>query len=172
MPQGALTREQLNSRRREWRKEHAEEVNRQQTERRRANKDEVNRKQREYNRKRTAEHRAAKNLARSQEQRPAKTKVRAVPLEQGVASAGPAATPVSAEQSVKNWLAFRAERNPAPDKDSLANWLAYRESHATAATAENRSKDRSRDPGAEGTGHRDGEADSDRKRGRDNDLGY
>jgi hypothetical protein len=173
IPQGALTREQLNSRRREWRKANADEVNRKQTERRRANKDEVNRKQREYLRRRTAEHRAAKSLASFQEQRPAKIKDRAVPLEQGAASALPAATPVSAEDSVKNWLAFRAERAPAPDTDSVANWLAYRESKATAGMAEDRSKDRSRDPGVTGTDHRDGApADSDPRRGRRNDLGY
>jgi hypothetical protein len=96
-----------------------------------------------------------------------------VPLEQGVASAGPAATPVSAEQSVKNWLAFRAERNPAPDQDSLANWLAYRESQATAVTTENRSQDHARDPVAGGKGHRDAEpASNNPQRGHKNDLGY
>jgi hypothetical protein len=173
IPQGALTREQLNEKRRAYCKANAEEINRKQNERRRANKDEVNRKQREYLRKRTAERRAAKNLARSQEQRPAKTKVRAVPLERGVASAGPAATPVSAEQSVKNWLAFRAEQSPAPDPDALANWLAYRERQANAAAEENRSQERSRDPEITAAGHRDSEpADRDPKRGRKNDLGY
>jgi hypothetical protein len=173
IPQGAVTREQLNQKRREYFKANADEINRKQTERRRANKDEVNRKQREYNRKRTAERKAVKNLARSQEQRPAKTKVRAVGLEQGVAKPPPASTPVSAEESVKNWLAFRAERNPAPGTDSLANWLAYRESQATAAAAENQSQERSRDSGVTGTGHRDGApADSDPQHGRRNDLGY
>jgi hypothetical protein len=173
IPQGALTREELNARRREWRKEHAEEVNRKQTERRRANADEVNRKQREYNRKRTALRKAAKSSSSSQKQLAAKAKGRGVPPEQSATSAAQALPPASAEESVKNWLAFRAQRNPAPDQDSLANWLAYRESQATAASAENRSQDRSRDPEPKGTGHLDGApAGSDSKRGRKNDLGY
>jgi hypothetical protein len=51
--------------------------------------------------------------------------------------------------------------------------LAYRESHATAATAENRSQDHAGDPGAGGTGHRDAEpASNDPQRGHKNDLGY
>lgn len=172
IPQGALTREQLNARRLEWRKERAEEVNRKQNERRRANKDEVNRKQREYYRERTAERRAAKDLARSQQPRPAKTRAHAAPLGQSAASARPAATPVGAEESVKNWLAFRAEQNSAPDTVPLAKWLAYREGQANAPTAENGLEGRSRDPDVTGIAHRDGEADSDPKRGRKNDLGY
>jgi hypothetical protein len=173
IPQGALTREQLNEKRREYCKANAERINRKQTERRRANRDEVNRKQREYLRKRTVERRAAKSLASLREQGPAKTKDRALPLEQGAASAPPAATPVSAEESVKNWLAFRAEQSPAPDPDALAQWLAYRESQANAGTAENRSQERSRDPEITGAGHRDAApADRGSKRGRKNDLGY
>ncbi len=172
IPKGALTREQLNARRLEWRKERAEEVNRKQNERRRANKDEVNRKQREYDRKRAAERRAAKSLAGVQESRPAKTKDRPVPLAQVAAATPPMSTPVSAEPSVKNWLAFRAEQSPAPDPNALANWLACRESQANAPTAENQLEGRSRDPEFTGTGHRDGEADRDPKRGPKNDLGY
>jgi hypothetical protein len=80
---------------------------------------------------------------------------------------------VSAEQSVKNWLAFRSERNPSPGQDALANWLAYRENLAATATAENRPQERSRDPEITGAGHRDGApADRDPRRGRKNDLGY
>jgi MobA/MobL family len=173
IPQGALTREQLNEKRRAYCKANAEEINRKQTERRRANKDEVNRKQREYLRKRTAERKAAKNLAKLREQRPARTKDHAVPLEQGAAMPTPASTPVSAEESVKNWLAFRSERNPAPDQDSLANWLAYRESQANAATAENRLQEPSGDPEITGAGHRgSAPANRDPKRSRKNDLGY
>jgi len=173
IPQGALTREQLNEKRRAYCKANAEEINRKQTERRRANKDEVNRKQREYLRKRTALRKAAKNSSSSQEQLPTEAKGRALPPEQSPTSALKTSTSASAEQSVKNWLAFRAERNPAPDQDSLANWLAYRESQAIAATAASQSGDRSRDPEAKETGHRDGDAaNSDPKRGHQNDLGY
>jgi hypothetical protein len=173
MPQGALTREQLNQKRREYFKANADEINRKQTERRRANKDEVNRKQREYNRKRTALRKAAKSSSSSQEQLPTEAKGWAVPLEPSATSARQASTPVSAEESVKNWLAFRAERNPVPDKNSLANWLAYRESQATAVTTENRLQDHAGDPGAGGKGHRDAEpAGNDPKRGHKNDLGY
>jgi hypothetical protein len=173
IPQGALTREELNAGRREWRKEHAEEVNRKQTERRRANKDEVNRKQREYNRKRTVLRKAAKKLSISQQRLPMETKATARPPDPSAASAAHGPAMPNAEESVKNWLAFRAQRDPAPDQDSLASWLAYRESQATAATAENRSQDRSRDPEPKGTGHRDGApAGSDSKRGRKNELGY
>jgi hypothetical protein len=173
IPQGALTREQLNEKRREYCKANAERINRKQTERRRANKDEVNRKQREYNHKRTAERRAAKNLAKLQERRPARTKNQAVPLEHSRATPPPAATRVSAEQSVKNWLAFRADQSPPPDPDALANWLAYRESQANAAAAENRPQERFPDPEITAAGPRDGApADRDPKRDRKNDLGY
>jgi hypothetical protein len=153
-------------------KANADEINRKQTERRRANKDEVNRKQREYNRKRTALRKAAKSSSSSQEQLPTEAKGHALPHEQSPTSALQMSIPVSAEESVKNWLAFRAERNPAPDKNSLADWLAYRESHATAVTAASQSRDRSRDPEAKETGHRDGDAtNSDPKRSHQNDLG-
>jgi hypothetical protein len=172
IPYGALTRDELNGRRRERRKANADEANRKQTERRRANADEVNRKQREY-RKRTALHKAAKSSSSSQEQLPTRAKDRALPPEQTPTSAPQAFTPVSAEESVKNWLAFRAERNPAPDQDSLDNWLAYRESQATAATAASQSQERSGDPEAKETGHRDGDAaNSNPKHGHQNDLGY
>ena len=171
IPYGALTREQINARRQERRKEHAEEINRKRTEWRRANKDEVNRKQREY-RKRSLERKAAKEAAGTDNRRPSKTMDRA-PLEQGATSALPASTPASAEESVKNWLAFRAERAPAPDKDSLAAWVAYRESQATVAGAENRLPDHTADAGAGKNGHRDAEpAGNDPRRGHKNDLGY
>jgi hypothetical protein len=173
IPQGALTREQLNQKRREYFKVNADEINRKQTERRRANKDEVNRKQREYLRKRSAERKAAKSSSSTQEQPPTEAKGRALPHEQSPTSALQTSTSVSAEESVKNWLAFRAERNPAPDTDSLANWLAYREGQARTATAENRSQDQAGDPGAGGKGHRDAEpASNDPQRGHKNDLGY
>jgi MobA/MobL family len=52
IPQGALTREQINEKRKEYYRAHAQEIIRKQRERRRANPEEVNRKQREYNRNR------------------------------------------------------------------------------------------------------------------------
>ncbi len=152
IPRGAMTRKQLNQKRREWCKANAEEVNRKQRERRRANAEEVNRKQREY-RMRRAEHKAAKRSLGLQEQQPAHAKAHPLALtKQNAGSIGQTTSGTSAEQSVKNWLAYRAsQKKAAPSKST--------------------SEDNSRDPGTGATSSRDLEAaDKNTQRSRKNDL--
>jgi hypothetical protein len=70
--------------------------------------------------------------------------------------------PVSAEQSIKNWLAFRENQKQEPADESIKQWLAFRESqrtNATALTPAIGSGDKAADP-----------ADGNSQRGRKNDL--
>jgi hypothetical protein len=172
-PQGALTREQLNEKRREYCKANAQEIARKQRERRRANADEVNRKQREYYRKRLTQQKTASSSPNAQEQQPVEAKTGAsASVERKAVSIGHASSTPSAEESVKNWLAFRESQKQLPAKGSLSNWLAYRESQTQAAPPKSPSQDRSREPGAAGTDNRDGPAaEKNSKRDRKNDAG-
>jgi hypothetical protein len=152
IPYGALTREQLKQKRHEWYKANVEKVMRKQRERRRANAEEVNRKQREY-RKRRAEHQAAKRSLGLQEPEPVNARAPALATsKQNVGSLSQTSSGASAEQSVKNWL-------------------AYRESQTKAAPSKSPSQDHSRDPGAGGTSNSDRDApDKNTQRSRKNDL--
>lgn len=163
IPNGAMTREQLNAKRREYCKAHSADINRKQTERRRANKEEVNRKKREHLQRREAEALAAKHLPRDQRQQSPSAKPGA-----SMSLAAPSATPsgplppASAEQSVKNWLAFREKQTQSATNESIEQWLAFRKNQvlsATAPTATPRSDDKGANPG-----------DGNSKRGRKNDL--
>jgi MobA/MobL family len=142
IPNGALTREQLNEKRRARDQLHRQEINRKQRERRRANAEEVNRKQREYLQRRRGQEkeRAAHLPGQAVKSTSAeKTSVAArVP--------GEVAESTSAEQSVKNWLAYRAREKPTAAPDPVNEWLAFREAQrpATSATA---AEDRSAKPG-------------------------
>jgi hypothetical protein len=153
IPRGAMTREQRNEKRREWCKANAEEVNRKQRERRRANAEEFNRKQREYVRRRRAEKQAAKRSLGLQEQQPAQAKAHLSAItKQNTGSLGQTTSSVSAEQSVKNWL-------------------AYRESQTKAAPSKSPSQGHSRDPGAGGAdNHNRDSTDKNTQRSRKNDL--
>lgn len=91
IPTGAMTREQLNAKRREYAKANADKINRRQREWRIAHKDELNRKRREYNHGRQADKKAAKE-----------------DLPPGHALAS-----VTAEESVQRWLAFRESEKRA-----------------------------------------------------------
>jgi hypothetical protein len=164
IPTGAMTREQLNAKRREYSKLHAAEINAKQRERRRANKEEVNRKQREYLQRRKAERLAAKHFSGNQAQQPPSAKVGASATSAELNSATPSGPlpPTRAEQSVKNWLAFRENQKQSPANTSIDQWLAYRKNEVPGATAPTRTVgdgDKGTDPG-------DGNSQRDRK----NDL--
>jgi len=170
-PQGAMTREQLNEKRREYYKANVQEINRKRREWRRANAEEGNRKQREHLQRRK-EQKAAMSSLRFQEQRPAEANARAsASAEQKAASLGHDSPTVSAEESVKNWLAFRENQKQLPAKEPLSDWLAYRESQTQAASPKSPTQDRAREPGAVGTGDSDGSAaEKNSKRDRKNDA--
>ena len=172
IPTGAMTREQLNAKRREYCKANSDEINRKQRERRRANKEEVNRKQREYLRKRQAERQLAKHSLRIQERRPVAEKAgAAMSAERNPVSQGKLASTASAEESVKNWLAYRENQKQLPANESLNEWLAFRESQPRTASAKGLSQDRSGAPETGGAGDREGDAaDKSARRGRKNDL--
>jgi hypothetical protein len=165
-PNGALTREQLDEKRREYCKANAERINRKQRERRRANAEEVNRKQREwrsahleearrrehqYYLKRRAEQQATKRSLGLQEPQPVKARAEALATsQQNAGTLSQRSSSPTAEQSVKNWL-------------------AYRERQAKAAASMTPVQDRSPDNGTGGTGNRNREAtDRNSQRGRKN----
>ena len=163
IPSGAMTREQLNAKRREYFKANAAEINRKQRERRTANKEEVNRKQREYLQRRKAERLAAKDSLDHQAQRSPSAKAGAsISAESKAATPSVPLPPARAEESVKNWLAFRENQKQAPPNESIKQWLAFRESqktHATAPTPAMGGGDKGAEP-----------ADGNSQRGRKNDL--
>jgi MobA/MobL family protein len=154
IPQGALTREERNQKRREWCKANAEEVNRKQRERRRANADEVNRKQRDYYLKRRAEQDSARRSSKLRQQQQADTR----PTQ----TLDPAGKDASA----------RGRPRPSPNaEDSVNNWLAYRENQKRAESSRSASQDGSRDRSVRETDQRDTEeAGKDTNRGRNNDA--
>ncbi len=172
IPNGALSREELNRKRREYYKANAAEIKRKQTERRRANADEVNRKQREYLRRRQAEKKAAQASLNPQEQQPVIAKARTLrSAEQNAMPPGSMSSPTTAEESVKNWLAFRKNDQQVPDAESLKYWLAYREQQTeTASSSKSTSQDRSRDPDGGASGNQDSDAERNSTHGRDNDV--
>jgi MobA/MobL family len=160
IPTGAMTREQLKAKRREYRKANSAEINRKQRERRRANKEEVNRKQREYLQKRKAERLAAKHSPGNEEQRRvAKTGVARLAEPSPVSPSSPSST-LSAEESVKNWLAYRKNQKQLPAAESPNEWLAFRESQTPTAA---------KSPTIE-TGNSDGEDSKGNSHRRKNDL--
>lgn len=128
IPQGALTRKQLNEAIRARRKLHAEEINRKVRERRRANADEENRKQREYYRKHHPDSKAARRSL-MEEQRSVQAKSQIEPSAQQHAPPPRSSPPISAEESLKKWLAYREQHKELPADDSLKKWRAYREQH-------------------------------------------
>jgi hypothetical protein len=133
----------------------------------------VNRKQREYLRRRQAEKKAAQASLNPQEQQPVKAKARALrSAEQNAMPPGPASSPTTAEESVKNWLAFRKNDKQAPDVESLNHWLAYRERQTeTAPTIKSASQDRSREPDGGASGNQDSDAaERNSTHGRHNDV--
>jgi hypothetical protein len=94
--------------------------------------------------------------------RVAATKARALSATQ----APKVSTSPTAEESVKNWLAYREShsRGPTPE-ESVKNWLAYRERQQQAGRAESQSNDR-----AGKQEEKDGEeVERDNKRDRDHD---
>jgi hypothetical protein len=160
IPTGAMTREELKAKRREYFKANSAEINRKQRERRRANKEEVNRKQREYLQKRKAERLAAKHSPGNEEQqRVAKTGVARLAEPRLVLPNSPLST-VSAEESVKNWLAYRKNQKQLLATESPNEWLAFRESQTPTAA---------KSPTVE-TGNGDGEDSKGNSHRRKNDL--
>ncbi len=130
---GAKTREELNRDRRARHATIKAQYNRRQRERRNADRAETNRKQREYYRSRAA-HRAALKSAdpgHSPTAPPeAASSLIAEPL-----GPGPPPQPArpGAEESVRDWLAYREAQAAAPAApDPIQAWLAYREREAHA----------------------------------------
>jgi hypothetical protein len=124
MPRGALTKEQLNEKRREYAKANAAEINRKQRERRRANSAEVNRKQKERRLANLDEVRR-KDRERYHSRRDAEktAHISKGPQHERVsASSAP-----SAAESVRNWLKSRGKQENTPADESLSRWLADRE---------------------------------------------
>ena len=162
IPNGAMTREQLNAKRREYRKANAAEINRKQRERHRANKDEVNRKRRESLHKRQVERKASKHFLGNQEQPMVAKAGVARFAERSPVSPGKPSSTVSAEESVKNWLAYRENQKQLPVAESPNQWLAFRESQTQIATAKSPTI---------GAGDRDADdSQGNSQRGRKNDL--
>jgi hypothetical protein len=142
MPRSALTKEQLNEKRREYCRANSAEINRKQRERRTANSAEVNRKQQErrlanldavrrkdrerYHIRRAAEATVdASKRVQDKRARELKAATLAVPGRKS-ASLG-RSSPASAEESVKSWLASRRDQKQPAADESLNRWLAYRE---------------------------------------------
>lgn len=136
-PTAAMTREQLKAKRQEYNKAHAAEIMRKQRERRRANKEEVNRKQREYLQRRKAERLAATHSSGNPAQQLPSAKAGAsMWAEPKPAIPGERLPPASAEESVKNWLAFRENQKQSPANKSIDQWLAFRKNQTPKATAQ------------------------------------
>lgn len=163
IPTGAMTREQLKAKRRQYNKAHAAEIRRKQRERRRANREEVNRKQREYLQRRKAERLAPKNALDNQAQQSLSAKVGASTSAEPKPATPSAPLPTArAEEYVKNWLAFRENQKQLPANESINQWLAFRENQTPKATAPNP---------AIGSGDKGAVlADGNSQRGRKNDL--
>ena len=184
IPRGALTREELNEKRREyvtanreviyrnnrkWREANAVEVKRRAREKRQLNAAELNRKQRErrqanaveFNRRqRERRHARAADAAATVHEKPLKS-ARAHSLPQNARdtlasnSRLPAAT---AAESVKKWLAYRKKQEQHPEpKDSLKEWRAYREVQEASKFV--------------GNDTRESDRDADKKRDRGHDAG-
>ena len=186
IPQGALTREQLKEKRRAYCKANAVEINRRQRERYRAHAGEAIRQQRqrrmdnlvEYRRREHESYlrrRAAKALALNSLsiQEPQSAQIKAPTVAQPEQKSLPldrSSPVVSAEESVKNWLAFRDAHVQAPADESLNRWLTYREGQMQTASPEGPSQDRSRERDVLGTGAPEGEEAGKSKSGRKNDM--
>jgi hypothetical protein len=155
---GAALKEQ----RRQWRK---------------ANAAEVNRKQREY-RKACAEREAAKRLSTSRDGQvaEAKTTQESMLAKRSAASFGQPPPSPTAEESVRNWLAYRESHKPGPTAaESAKNWMAYRERQKQAGPAQTAAERRSLERGLGGSAADDADDDSSNKRkkdrSRDDDFG-
>jgi hypothetical protein len=125
IPYGALTREERNQRRREWYK---------------ANAERMSLKQREYRQNHAAQASARRWSKRQQQLETKPTTQELDPAGRNAAAPGRrmAATP-TAEESVKNWLAYRERQRRAPTaEESVKNWLAYRERQRQAQASRSR----------------------------------
>jgi hypothetical protein len=163
IPNGAMTREQLNAKRREFRRAHAAEINRKRTEQRRANKEEVNRKQREYLQRRKAERLAPQaSLGNPAQQLPSAKAGASISAEPKAATPSAPVPPASAQESVRSWLAFRENQKQSPANESIDQWLAFRKN----LTPKENAPTPTMDSGDGGTGPVDGSSQRDRK----NDL--
>jgi hypothetical protein len=159
-----------------WR-ENGEAIKEQRRQWRKANAAEVNRKQREY-RKACAEREAAKGLSTSQGRQAAEAKAapESMLAKQDAASFSQPPPSPTAEESVRNWLAYRESHKPGPTAaESAKNWMAFRESQKQADPAQTAVKKRSLERGLGGGAADDADDDSrnNRKkdRSRDNDFG-
>lgn len=138
IPRGAMTREQLKAQRREYCKAHAAQINLKKREWRRANKEEVNRQQREF-RKLRAERKAAEHSVHQEQQQIAAPAGASMSGERQPVSPEKPSSAVSAEQSLKNWLAYRENQRRLPATESPNQGLVFRESQARSEAAKSRS---------------------------------
>jgi hypothetical protein len=130
MPPGALTREELSQRRREWRK---------------ANAERMNIKQREY-RKRRAEHDSAQRWLklRQQQQPEMKPTQELDPMRQDAAALGRPRPSPSADESVNNWLAYRESQRLAETHSASPGGARDRSVGGTERDTEEAGKDTDR----------------------------
>jgi hypothetical protein len=74
-----------------------------------------------------------------------------------------ASTSPTAEESVKNWLAYRESHNRGPTpEESVKNWLAYRDAQTQPGSTTSKSKDNDRE-------HEEKNGEDDRHINRDRD---
>ena len=166
-PHGALTREELNRKRREYCKANAAEINRKQRERRRANADEVNRKQREYLRRR-AEKVAANRLSNPEQSQARKPRVRATAAPSDKSSSR--STVPAVDESLQQWRAHRESQKDQPTESSLDQWAALRTRQKQGLSTAPPQPERSRTAQPAKAG-RDEPSDSPPKRHRQYDHG-
>ena len=174
-PEGEAKRREVNRQRaRAWLQKNSAAINERRREFRKANAEEINRKQREY-RKARAGLGVAKRLSQSQEARvaqpkPAQESTLAQRSEVSRSRLPPSPT---AEQSVKNWLAYRESHKPGPTaEESARNWMAFRESQKQVDPAQAAAEKRSHEPGFGGNAADDDDEKRRRAaRSRDHDFG-
>jgi hypothetical protein len=151
--QRALTREELNQKRREryrqngegvrqkrtaWRRANAAEINERRREWNRAHAEEVNRKQRENYRVRVAQ-RMSKRPLTAQERQLVKARAaqESAPRKRNKVLVGQLPPSTTAEESVKSWLALsESQKQSTTAEESVKNWLALSESQKQGTTAE------------------------------------
>jgi len=172
MARGSLTPEELKERSHAYYAANREKTLKRQLERRLANPEEWRRKHREWAEQRRARKEAglptrkawAPILGARQQ-----TRNVAGPVPNPPAQAEPAS---KAEESVKNWMAYRETQTAAPAADeSLKRWMAYRQNDQSAPTVGD-AKDRLPDKGSDSPGKKDDERPPEtNRRRRDHDAG-
>jgi hypothetical protein len=171
IPTGAMNREQLNAKHRDYYQANAATINKTRREHYKANAAEINRKHSEYMRRRTIERRAAKPAPGADIKTSAVKSVQALILAQGKPPASHSASHTQKISSgLKKWLAYRESQKGVISHDPIERWKAYR--RAQLQKTNSMSRDHSPDLGKSGRGAKAAEAASvKQKGGPKNDLG-